>query len=79
MFEQPPDDPFKDCELGPGAILGTQTFEDVLFTKETATPVSVLTGEPPEHSQASVDEAQAFAAGINSDTPQIALQASVEL
>jgi len=78
MSEQPPDDSFEDCELGPEAILGTQTFEDVLFTEETETPVNVLTGETPEHSQASVDEARAFAAGIDTDTPQIALQASVE-
>jgi hypothetical protein len=78
MSEQSTDDPFEDCELGPDAILGTQTFEDVLFTEETETPVNVLTGETPEHSQASVDEAQTFAAGIDSDTPQIALQASVE-
>ncbi|AKH98722.1 hypothetical protein [Halanaeroarchaeum sulfurireducens] len=78
MSEQPPDDPFEDCELGPDAILGTQTFEGVLFTEETETPVNVLTGETPEHAQATVDEAQAFAAGIDSDTPQIALQASVE-
>lgn len=31
MTEQPADDPFHDCELGPEAILGTRTFEDVLF------------------------------------------------
>lgn len=78
MSKQPPDDPFKDCELGPDAILGTQTFEGVLFTEETETPVNVLTGETPEHSQTNLDEARAFAAGIDCDTPQIALQASVE-
>jgi len=78
MSEQPPEDPFEDCELDPDAILGTQTFEGVLFTEETETPVNVLTGKTPTHSKASVDEAKAFAAGIDSDTPQIALQASVE-
>ena len=78
MSEQPSKDPFEDCELSPDAILGTRTFEDVLFTDETETPVNVLTGETPEHSQASVDEARAFAAGIDSDTPHIALPASVE-
>ncbi|PGF14557.1 hypothetical protein CP556_20870 [Natrinema sp. CBA1119] len=78
MSEQPPDDPFEDCELGPETILGTQTFEDVLFTEETETPVNILTGETPEHSKTNVDEARAFAAGIDSDTPQIALQASIE-
>ncbi|MDR5657799.1 hypothetical protein RH831_11515 [Halodesulfurarchaeum sp. HSR-GB] len=77
MSEQPPDNSFEDCELGPDAILGTQIYEGVLFTDETETPVNVLTGETPEHSQASVDEARSFAAGIDSDTPQIALQASV--
>lgn len=78
MSEQPPDDPFEDCELDPDAILGTRTFENVLFTDKTETPVNVLTGETPEHAQATVDEARAFAAGIDSDTPQIPLQASVE-
>ncbi len=69
MSEQSPDDPFKDCELGPDAILGTVTFKGVLFTEETETPA---------HSKTNVDEARAFAAGVDSDTPQIALQASVE-
>ncbi|AUV84191.1 hypothetical protein C2R22_21720 (plasmid) [Salinigranum rubrum] len=54
------DDPFHDCELDPEAILGTHTFEDVLFTDETETPVNVLTGETPVHSQATVEEATEF-------------------
>ncbi|KPN28941.1 hypothetical protein SY89_03175 [Halolamina pelagica] len=78
MSEQSSNDPFEDCELGPDAILGTRTFDDVLFTDETETPMNVLTGETPELSQVSVGEAQTFVAGIDSDTPQIALQASVE-
>ena len=78
MSEQSTDDPFEDCERGPEAILGTRTYEDVLFTDETETPVNVLTGEPPENSQATVDEARAFASSIDTDTPQIALPASVE-
>ena len=78
MSEQSTDDPFEDCELGPEAILGTRTFEDVLFTDETETPVNVLTGETPEHSQATVDKARAFASSIDTDTPQVALPASVE-
>jgi hypothetical protein len=78
MTEEPADDPFNDCELGPDAVLGTQTFEDVLFTVETETPVNVLTGETPAHSQGTVEEAKAFAASIDTDTPQIALPASVE-
>jgi hypothetical protein len=78
MSEQPSNDPFEACELSPDAILGTHTFGDVLFTDETETPVSVLTGETPAHSQASVDEARAFAAGIDSETPHIALPATVE-
>jgi hypothetical protein len=72
------DDPFHDCELDPEAILGTHTFEGVLFTDDTETPVNVLTGETPAHSQATVEEAKAFAASIDTDTPQIALPASVE-
>ena len=78
MPEKPDDDPFHDCELDPGAILGTHTFEDVLFTDETETPVNVLTGETPAHSQATVEEAKTFAASIDTDTPQIALPASIE-
>lgn len=31
MTEQSTDNPFDDCELDPDAIIGTQTFEDVLF------------------------------------------------
>ena len=72
------DDLFHDCELDPEAILGTHTFEDILFTDETETPVNVLTGETPAHSQATVEEATEFAASIDTETPQIALPASVE-
>jgi len=72
------DDPFHDCDLDPEAILGTHNFEDVLFTDDTDTPVNVLTGETPAHSQASVEEAKEFATSIDTDTPQIALPASVE-
>ena len=68
MTEQPADDPFHDCELSPEAILGMYTFEDVLFTDETETPVDVLTGQTPAHSQATVDEAREFAASIETDT-----------
>ncbi|EMA27514.1 hypothetical protein [Haloarcula japonica] len=78
MPENSDDDPFHDCELDPDAVLGTRTFHDVLFTDETETPVNVLTGETPAHSQATVEEAKAFAASIDTDTPQIALPASVE-
>jgi hypothetical protein len=77
MSEQPSKDPFEECKLSPDAILGTRTFEDVLFTDETETPVNVLTGEIPPHSQASVDGSRPFAVGINSDTPHIALPTSV--
>jgi len=74
----PDDDPFHDCELDPEAVLGTHTFEDVLFTDETETPVNVLTGETPAHSRATVEEAKEFAASIDTETAQIALPASVE-
>jgi len=78
MSEKPDDDPFDDCELDPDAILRTHIFKDVLFTDGTETPVNVLTGETPAHSQATVEEAKEFAASIDTDTPQIALPASVE-
>ncbi|MFK8213874.1 hypothetical protein [Haloferax volcanii] len=78
MPEKQGDDPFHDCELDPEAILGTHTFEDVLFTNGTEPPVNVFTGETPAHSQATVEEAEEFAASIDTETPQIALPASVE-
>jgi hypothetical protein len=78
MTEQSDDDPFHDGELDPDAVLGTHTFADVLFTDGAETPVNVLTGETPAHSQATVEEAKKFAASIDTDTPQIALPASVE-
>jgi len=55
MTDETADNPFDDCELAPDAILGTHTFEDVLFTDETETPVNVLTGATPAHSQATVE------------------------
>jgi hypothetical protein len=78
MTHKAADDPFDDCELDPEAVLGKHTFEDILFTDETETPVNVLTGETPAHSRATVEEAKEFAASIDADTPQIALPASVE-
>ncbi|CDK39170.1 hypothetical protein [Halorubrum sp. AJ67] len=78
MTDETADNPFDDCELAPDAILGTHTFEDVLFTDETETPVNALTGKTPAHSQATVEEATEFAASIDTDTPQVALPASVE-
>jgi len=78
MPEKPDDDPFHDCDLGPDAVLGTRTFHDVLFTDDTETPVNVLSGETPAYSQATVEEAKSFAASIDTETPQIALPASVE-
>ena len=78
MTDETADDPIDDCELGPKAVLGTRTFEDVLFTDGTETPVDVLTGETPAHSRATVEEATEFTASIDTETPQIALPASVE-
>jgi hypothetical protein len=69
--------PFRDCELDSEAIPGTHTFEDVLITDETETPVNVLTGETPAHSQATVKVAKEFATGIDTDKPQIAPPATV--
>lgn len=79
MTHEAADDPFDDCELDPDAVLGARTFENVLFTDKTETPVNVLTGETPAHSQGTVDKAKAFAASIDTNTPQIALPASVEI
>ncbi|EMA06973.1 hypothetical protein C438_05452 [Haloferax denitrificans ATCC 35960] len=78
MNQEATDNLFHDCELDFEAILGTHTFEDVLFTDDTETSVNVLTGETPAHSQATVEEATEFAASIDTETPQIALLASAE-
>ena len=78
MTQEMADDPFDDCELDPDAVLETHTFEDVLFTNETETPVNVFIGETPAHSQATVEEATEFAASIDTETPQIALPVSIE-
>ncbi len=78
MTKDSAEDPFNDCELDSEAIPGTHTFKNVLFTDETETPVNVLTGETPAHSQATVEKAKEFAASIDTETPQIALPASVE-
>ncbi len=49
-------DPFADCELGAEDVLGTRTFENVLFTSETSTPVDVRTGETPDRSIATLED-----------------------
>jgi hypothetical protein len=67
-----------DRTADPETVLGTTTYEDVLFTADTETPVNVLTGEPPARSQVSVEEAKAFAEELAGDTPYIALPSSVE-
>lgn len=59
----PSTDPFADCELGAEDVLGTRTFENVLFTPETPTPVDVRTGETPDRSSATLEDARAFVAG----------------
>jgi len=78
MSEQPSNDPFEECELSPDAILGTPHLRRRTIHRRDGNPVNVLNGETPAHSQTSVDEARVFAAGIDSDTPHIALPASVE-
>ena len=69
MTDKTTDDSFDKCELAPDAILGTRTFYHVLFTDDTETPVNVLTGETPAHSQATVEEATEFAASIYGHAP----------
>lgn len=61
-------------------ILGTETFEGVLFTADTETPVDIRTGETPSYAKASVDEAQAFAerTSDDGDAPRVAKPTSVE-
>ncbi|AUV84223.1 hypothetical protein C2R22_21930 (plasmid) [Salinigranum rubrum] len=78
MTHEAANNPFDECELGPDAVLGTCTFQDVLFTNDTETLVNVLTSETPAHSQTPIEEATEFAASIDTDTLQIALPASVK-
>ena len=63
--EQSETDPFADAPLGPEAILGTRTFESVLFSKEHAertVPVDVRTGERTRTIEGSVERAKGFVA-----------------
>ncbi|WP_114578467.1 hypothetical protein [Saliphagus sp. LR7] len=73
-------DPFADCELGVEDILGTRTFENVLFTPETPTPVDVRTGETPDRSNTTLEGAREFAADVGEDrnAPYVPFAASVE-
>lgn len=73
-------DPVADCELGAEDVLGTRTFENVLFTSETPTPVDVRTGETPDRLRATVEDARAFAeeVGEDRDAPYVPFAASVE-
>ncbi|MFC4987380.1 hypothetical protein [Saliphagus infecundisoli] len=73
-------DPFADCELGAEDVLGTRTFENVLFTSETPTPVDVRTGETPDRSIATLEDARAFAADVGEgrNAPYVPFAASVE-
>lgn len=61
-------------------ILGTHVYENALFTEDTETPVDVRTGETPDHSKASVEDAEAFAFSLSQDydKPYVAKAASVE-
>lgn len=59
-------------------MLGTTTYEDVLFNADAETPINVRIGEPPARSQVSVEEANAFAEELAGDTPYVALPSSVE-
>ena len=78
MTQEAADDPFDDCELAPTGFSGHTPSKASCSPTRRETPVNVFTGETPAHSQASVEEATEFATGIDSDTPQIALPASVE-
>lgn len=56
MPKKPDDDTFHDCEFGPDVVLGARTFHDGLFIDDIKTPVNMLIGETPTHSQAIIKE-----------------------
>ena len=63
--EQSEADLFTDAPLDPEEILGTRTFESVLFSEEHAertVPVDVRTGERTREIEGSVERAKAFVA-----------------
>ena len=63
--EQSETDPFEDAPRGPEAILGTRTFESVLFSEEHAertVPVDVRTGGPLPIQEDVVTRAKKFVA-----------------
>ncbi|EMA43575.1 MULTISPECIES: hypothetical protein [Halococcus] len=63
--EQSETEPFADAPLDPEAILGTRTFESVLFSEEHAertVPVDARTGERTRQIEDSVERAEAFVA-----------------
>jgi hypothetical protein len=69
-----------DLVVSESTILGTHTFTGVLYHDGTETPVDITTGEPPQHSKVTVEDAKAFAnrhfeAG---DKPYVAKATSVE-
>lgn len=67
-----------DTELDPEDVLGTNTFEDVLYTGEIDL-VDVGTGETPAELDRSVEEAKQFAADAGvTDTPKVAKRSGRE-
>lgn len=64
----------------PADIVGTHTYENVLYSNDTETPVNVLTGQTPSYAQAALEEAKAFAARLSHDhdKPYVAKSTSIE-
>ena len=63
--EQSETDPFEDAPRGPEAIMGTRTFEKVLYSEahaERTVPVDVLADERAREIEGSVERAKAFVA-----------------
>ena len=63
--EQGNTDPFADAPRGPEAILGTRTFESVLYSIEHAertVPVNALSGNRTRQIEGSVEQAKEFVA-----------------
>ena len=63
----------------PDDLLGTHTYTG-LYNPDTETPVNILTGNTPSHSQSTIEDAKSFAENLTQQhgKPYVAKSASIE-